>query len=471
MKIINCFKYLGVIIYFILSQNIFASPIAENSENEVHFLSTADIHFNPFSSCKTVPCPLIEKLQKTSGQEWAKVFDVLDNSKEKYYEDTNYALLKSALEEFKKEADKENIRFVLVLGDFLAHEMKEKYAYYTNDKSFRNYSDFIKKTLEFISFEFNQAFPHKDVFMVVGNNDSYEDDYVFTLKGKFFHEIGQQWSRLIKDTNNSENMRDQFSEGGYYAINLPEDKDLRLIILNSVIFSKNACCNNIKKAATNQLAWLRKELESSRKNNQKVILIMHIPPGVDVYSSVKKKLFTVVEFWQPTYNESFQKILDTYSSSIMAILSAHTHMDWFQTLTNGYHENILISSTPAISPLFGNNAAFKIYTYSTSSLQLQNFSTYSKSLKGNHGWQQEYNFNEVYQPKCKNCTLDKAINFIHPAGKLADFYKNHYSVGNQTQPINTKWFPYYWCQMRTMSSSNYIACIDQTKKDKKINAA
>src|SRR5665213_2112817 len=79
MKI--CIKLLCL---FLLScQVCFADPAT--------FITVADIHFNPFASCRTKPCALALSLQQAPVSQWQTLFEK-DASKElsDYDYDTNY---------------------------------------------------------------------------------------------------------------------------------------------------------------------------------------------------------------------------------------------------------------------------------------------------------------------------------------------------------------------------------------------
>ena len=64
--------------------------------------------------------------------------------------------------------------------------------------------------------------------------------------------------------------------------------------------------------------------------------------------------------WRPDYEARFEQLLTRYHDTIMASFAGHTHMDEFRLTKSGSQTVGLILQTPAISPIFGQNPAFKI---------------------------------------------------------------------------------------------------------------
>lgn len=369
----------------IISLFIFFIPLAyaESNQNDtpVRFLSLADIHFDPFIACHKTPCPLIQKLRAADVNDWANIFTQFDNESAIYREDTNYHLLRSALNSAKNEADRAHAAFVFVLGDFLGHEYRSKYVKYSRDKSRSGYREFVKKTMQFLINELGQTFPNIDVYSVIGNNDSYQEDYFVEPHGQYLQDVAKQFASLVHDQKNHAAILQSLPEAGYYAVDLTPT--MRLVVLNSVLFSTNARGVHVEQTAKQELHWLHHQLETAKENHQHVLIAMHIPVGVDIYATSKIRLFTLIELWQTKYTKQFQAELTQFAPQITAVFSGHLHTDWFQEQTyNG--SDIPMTGTPAISPIFGNNPGFKIYSYSPSTLQLGNFMTYYYPLSAEH---------------------------------------------------------------------------------------
>lgn len=440
---------------------IFFSPLhfaSENKSSNIHFLTLADIHFDPFYTCQnTVPCPIIEKLRQAPAEQWSALLTKYDALGPQYKQDANYPLLQSMLQAAKKTANNKNAQFILILGDFLSHDYRDFYKKYANDPTMDSYQNFVRKTFSFLNQEIAKTFPNKDIYAVVGNNDSYQDDYVSNPNGQFFRDLSSMWGAFIKNKDNRQRMEKSFIDAGYYAV-IPQP-ELRLIVLNTNLFSAKAKGRNIDQSAQEQLKWLHEQLQTAKEKNQKVMIAMHIPMGIDIYSSLKIKFLSLIEFWQPQYKSQFESELKQFSTEVIGLFAGHIHADWFQILKlDGIHV-IPVIGTPSVSPIFGNNPGFKLFTYSTSSKQLENFVTYYYPLTQQNGWYKEYDFSMIYQSNCRQCPILQGMDLLKRDGILSQYYKHFYAVSTEAQPITSNWDPYYWCAIRAVDADPYGKCL------------
>jgi len=433
-------RYAGIVLWLLISaiaifSKTFASvstSIQHQQTEFIHFLTLADIHFDPFLSCHAKPCPLIEKLRSTSSNQWATILSEYDTSPPQYKLDTNNMLLNSAMIASQKAAAVNQAQFVLVLGDFLGHEFRSSYKKYSTDERMAGYQSFVRKTMEFITHQLAHAFPSIDVYSVVGNNDSYQDDYVTNPGGQFFQDTAKLWSSLIKNKFNRVAMQSQFSFSGYYAITLPSQYNLRLIVINTNLFSNKANGQVIDEVAAKQLKWLHEQLQIAKDNKQKVFIAMHIPDGIDVYMTFRIRLFRLIELWKSQYTKQFQVELQQFSPEIAGVFVGHLHSDWLQIETFNSNE-IPVMGIPSISPIFGNNPGFKLYSYSSNPVQLDDFTTYYDPLNGKKVWIFEYDFNQVYQHNCYHCPIVQQINMLQRRDTLADYYQAYYGIGKKSE--------------------------------------
>lgn len=442
---------------------------AQAPTHQATLLAFSDIHFDPFYTCTTVitPCPLITKLQAADYKQWQAILEKYDGQQiASYDKDTNYGLLKSALLAMHDTNQKNPVKFAIVLGDFLSHNFKFDYQFYSRDFSQVGYENFVRNTLAFLSLQIRQQLPNIPIYPVVGNNDSYLGDYVIAPDSSFFSDTEKTWLPLLANTANKNVFAREFPMAGYYEVTVPHESSHRIIVLNTVLFSRRAIGSNIDNAAQLQLLWLTTQLKQAQLNRQKVWLLFHVPPGIDAYAAASKHFNDIESYWQPTYTDEFLQIINNYSSVIAGIFSGHMHMDGFRLL--GEQQQILDSCVSAISPIFSNNPAFKIYSYDPQTFRLENFVTYylPESVPSQQvgTWHLEYSFNEIYQPGCKNCSLLQGMAKITRTGLLAEAYQRYYAVGNfVAQPITQgKWLPYYWCAISNMTEDRYQTCMKST---------
>jgi sphingomyelin phosphodiesterase acid-like 3 len=447
-----------------LCQSVYAAD-APKPAKTANFFTIADVHFDPFASCRLMaitPCGFIKQLQQASWQEWESIFEKSDQTVPATGSDSNYSLLKSSIAALKKTAAEQQTKFGFFLGDFLAHNYRVQYALYSHDVTKQGYEDFVKKTYQLLIHEYTQALPDIDIYPVLGNNDAYED-YQVEPNGKLLKQQAEIWSGLIHDKSNHKTFTSEFPLAGYYSVLLPNTDNQRLIVLDSVLFSRHIDGKEAKLAALIELNWLHSKLAAAAAHHENVIIAYHIPIGVDVYATLKSYLKTVEEFWQPSDNAAFEALVREYASNIKIILAGHIHMDNFEIM-NRENLPVALSFTPSISPIYGNNPGFKVYTYDSNTFAVKNFTTYyyplaDAAVAANPEWKKEYNFNLTYQSSCNDCDVIKGMTLMTPRGESAAFFKVYYGVSSSYKSIEQTFMPYYWCGIQALSDNDWSACI------------
>jgi sphingomyelin phosphodiesterase acid-like 3 len=379
-------RFLLLIIFYMA---LLSPRILFAAEAGTTFLTLADIHFDPFTACYHLgsqPCPLIQKLSAAPASQWMTILSAADTSEPRYRRDTNTVLLQNTLREAKQVVAVNHPDFILVLGDSVGHEYPYYYKQYARDKSRSGYQNFVHKTLEFLNLELASAFPGISIIMVTGNNDTYSKNYQSIPGGAFFQQTGALWSTLVHDPASRTALRTDFSAGGYYALDMPHHPELRLIVLNSVLFSVKSSGRDSGLAATAQFDWLHQQLQYAKDHHQKIMIALHIPPSVDVYAMRHWHLFTFLQLWRPEFAARFKSELALFYPQLLAVFSGHLHYDWSEMLGVGDHQDIPVISVASVSPVFGNDPSFRLYHYRTAEGGGYAFYTYTYPLRGDGSW-------------------------------------------------------------------------------------
>ena len=159
---------------------------------------------------------------------------------------------------------------------------------------------------------------------------------------------------------------------------------MKLIVLNSVLFSTHAKGRGVDLAAENELRWLHLQLQALKEKHQKALIAMHIPIGIDLYALWR--YLRLLDLWKTNYLQRFEAELKQNSSQIDGILVGHLHSNWFQILMLDNSSHIPLTGTTSISPIFGNNPGFKIYSFTPQSQQLKDEAIYTYSMDVNKSW-------------------------------------------------------------------------------------
>ena len=243
--------------------------------------------------------------------------------------------------------------FILYLGDLPAHGSRATITTTLNDAG-KVLADLRKLATQH----------HIPLLYVPGNNDSPDSDYgPFSLR-LFHHDPDSTatWpsigAPLVPGSSSL------FSRiGCYSAYPLGPETKLRVIVLNTVLFTWNYHSPDDSAECKAQIDWLGQQLHETRVKGERALIVMHVPPGFDTF---RHKTFwtTRVSINHTTIQNCFLDTLDRYRTHVMGVLSSHTHMDGFKRLYNRNGQFItLLISVPAVAPSLLNNSALKLIRY------------------------------------------------------------------------------------------------------------
>jgi hypothetical protein len=324
-----------------------------------------------------------------------------------------------------------------------------------------------------------RRFPSTPVYPALGNNDSYCGDYQIEPNGQFLHTTARTWRSFFKTKANAASFARTFPSDGGYSVSSPTNRAHRLVVLNNTFFSinyQNRCGDQSRDPGSEQIKWLESELQKAAQAREKVWLVYHIPPGIDVYSTLHPSQNSTgqapqaITFWQPAYNQQFIDLVRRYSSTIIGSFAGHMHMDTFELIQATNQQAIsFVHVTPAISPLFGNNPAFELFGYDRRSFVPQDYTAYYFDLgsaagqtNGQIKWSKEYSFRESFrQPTFSASTLQTVQKeMAASANDQRAKYEMFYDVSNNASPaISPANWVAYWCGINNLTPLDYGRCI------------
>ncbi|MEC9148631.1 MAG: hypothetical protein VX470_07305 [Planctomycetota bacterium] len=151
-----------------------------------------------------------------------------------------------------------------------------------------------------------------------------------------------------------------------------------------------------------QIAWLEQELDLAKRENKRVWLVMHVPPGLDSYAEQKAggKCLTA-SMWTPEFTTRYLEIIEKYESVLQVGFAGHTHMDDFRVTMHEGRPLLVHKLVPAVSPIFKNRPAFQIFQWDSARRVVQNWQTYqfdpvAQPKVGVSAWSEEYDARESY---------------------------------------------------------------------------
>lgn len=290
-----------------------------------------------------------------------------------YLCDLNLALLENLADHWQTMPNKPD--FVFWTGDNPPHDVWLS----TREENINN-SAFLTQILK-------KAFGDIPVFPCIGNHEGVPVNSfpLPPMNSWLMDPLGDQWSVWLSDEAVA-----SFKYGGYYAT--PLNSHIQVVSLNM-----NYCNSgngwlllNSSGDPGQMLEWLINVLESAEKNQQKVYIIGHIPPGD--------------HNCLPTWGAQFYQIVDRYEDTILAQFYGHTHDDQFEVfydLENATRATSIAYIVPSVTSYQHINPSYRIFTADTKTGYIVESSTYHTNitlanLQDNPEWVWEYNATSTY---------------------------------------------------------------------------
>jgi hypothetical protein len=429
-----------------------------------------DLHFNPFYDPS-----LFSALKAADSGQWASIFQTSGvTTPSAWGADTNYPLLALTMSAVRQNSGASPL--VIFTGDILGHYLPQTF-YTLNGSSVLNPTPadvaamkaFTDKAVAFVMAQVRAAAGSVPVMFALGNADSYTGlgpDATFLANTAQLY-----YTQFLNGTVDRQAFLSTFTAGGYYSADMA-NTDLTLIGMNTFEFSPpNPYMSDMSTAVYAQLDWLDSALASARTRGRKVWLLMHVPPGADIYSTARSadsngRLTSATMMWNADYQTRFLQILSRYPGLVTFTLGAHTHMDEYRIVS----DDIVLDTTPGIAPYFGNNPAFKVFTVSRGTLKALDYRSLNYDLATRPAqFDTYYTFSSAYS---LSGYLSDSLMHLYPwfridpnkqASYRGSYFSGHnYTVptGNMSFPITDTTWPVYSCGIGNMDAQSLIDCVN-----------
>ena len=445
----------------------------------------SDIHFDPFHDPGKVP-----QLISSPAAQWLAIlsapdtptqaadFAALQKTCKMRGIDTPFPLLTSSLHA--AAIAQPHPDFVTVSGDLLAHKFDCRFQQLAPKAIEADYSAFAARTVEFVALELHATFPQSPVYFALGNNDSGCGDYKEDIDSKFLQADAQSFAADVDKPNSKAVLAEFAKEGDYNALLPAPFHDTHLIVLQDIFESKKfTACNNTKnpRAESEQIAWLRTQLNTARAHHEHVWIMAHIPPGVDAYSTISDNRDVCGGKAPEMFLDSsaFADAITDFPDVIRLVLLGHTHNDEMRIYSSALGK-IPGKLVPSITPVNGNNPAFTIAQVDPKTATLVDYTVTSASNQTgiDTKWSEEYRYSTTYNlPDFSAASAAKLLgNFTadkNGSTASSEAYERFYFVGGPGIPASLKaaamrlvW-PAYACSIAQVTEADYRHCVCSAK--------
>jgi sphingomyelin phosphodiesterase acid-like 3 len=466
---------------FLIAFVLLCSPAQSRSgPPSQKILIASDLHFNPFADPD-----LVKDLAKAPPSRWERILNRSTlTAYSPYGKDTNWWLLQSALDAMR--ATEPNPAVVMITGDLLAHGFPAAYAGTVHDNNRQHYRTFVFKAVAFLALELGKRFGQSQILLTPGNNDNECGDYDIEADGPFLKDTARLARKLARAGGRFD--RD-WKALGSYTVRPRAIRGVRILSVNSVFFSNkyqavsfaDGCSQVDSTAASRTFTWLESNLAQAGRANEKVWLMLHIPPGIDGYATMMQYRRmamapstedlcqkAIVPIWKPVWTTLFERVTADSQSNITAMFAGHTHTDDFRLLPNRGTGGEFVLIDPPISPIYGQNPAFRLVSFKSdagladqSTYYLTNLQAARSDVPGT--WTREYSFLEAWQTHSQTHSLDSSsLNNIYgriksdPQARAQ--WLNFLDVSSSHDPVPANGVQTLDCAIANLDLTSYQAC-------------
>jgi hypothetical protein len=419
-----------------------------------HVLLVSDIHFDPLANADG---DIVRKLISAPVSQWKEIFaSSTQNTYAHAPADANYPLLESALSAAIAQGP---FDFVIASGDYLRHDFLK--AFVKAGYSSSDFPAFATKTAVFV-INTVQTTLGVPVYAALGNNDSASEDYSTDPGSAFLASLADSLGVLAID----QDANVAFRYAGFYELPHPTLPNEEIVVLNTVLWSRSYAILRADRSdpGAAEIQWLAWKLYQAKTLTHKVILVMHIPPGIDVFASCRRgNDQPPIQFWQDHYFTQFLELMRKYGDIVQIALAGHTHMDDFRVLDTGNASPLVFRITPSISPNAGNNPAFSVLNYDSDSGNFSDIATFYLNLADGENspqWVLEYRFPSDYGYRSLNATnLEALTASIHDDPNVRETFAKHFAALAPSPKLTflTNWL-FYSCAETRFTSTDYARC-------------
>lgn len=427
-----------------------------------HWLLVSDIHFDPFADAA-----LVDRLAAAPAGGWEAIFATAHDPAAGFGSDTNDALLESSLAEMRATTPDPSV--VLIDGDFLAHRFRDLFDRTAHVHTDAEYRTFVDKTIAFLALRFADVYPHAMIVPSVGNNDSYCGDYMSTPNSPFLAHMAAAWRPLVERTGSASDFAVDFPIAGHFVATVP-GTPVRLVVPNSVVWSANYTnrCGDAKADPTaDELQWFATALHPPARD-QRTWVVTHIPPGVDVFSSLNSHAPVLTYSAAPA--AQVPAMIDAADTYVSTFIAGHLHTNGFRIISGGgASEGVPVVTVPSISPIFANEPSYFDATVSTSTGTIVDYTAYALggilppgtlSAPATAAWGAEYTFSSAYDISAgvTAASLETVQEKLAADTATRLKFETYFVSGSPVRGMTESNWRAYWCSDTRFTAGTWAAC-------------
>ena len=458
-------------------QQKFSTQVAET----IPAVLVSDIHFEPFFDPGKV-----EKLATAPVSAWKGIleaapsadreasFAALEKKCPTRGEDTSYPLWQSSMRAIRR--DGAVAKFATVSGDLISHSFECKFGAAFPHAAPGDYRAFVEKTIDFVIDQLDEAIAGVPVYVALGNNDSDCGDYKLDAHSAFLAAVGEEVAKSFPAAERK-GIVDSYAAGGYFSARLPMENARMLVLDDQFMGAKYVTCGGKPDATAGdeQIAWLAAQLAEARGRHERVWVMAHIPPGVDMHSTATHMDEACGAKGPRMYlrSERLADVLEEYGDVVKLAIFAHTHMDEVRVFKAAGGKGVPVKMVSSISPINGNASSFTLARVDAGTAELKDYRVIAASNATGieTSWREEYDWGKTFHESefSARGVSEEIAGFRADSGATKDTSRDYikdFFVGVENPLLGMVW-PQYACGLENDSAQGFKDCVCTAGSDAK----
>jgi hypothetical protein len=166
------------------------------------------------------------------------------------------------------------------------------------------------------------------------------------------------------------------------------------------------------------------------------------------------------------WETAFEAAAVKYRRKLDGGFAGHTHMDEFRVLSAGGRPYLAIRMGPSVTTSNGNNPAFTVARYDTTSARTLDYTVFYLANSGagitpaTASWRALYNFSQGYGRGGYTAAhlAQIARDIRAKQGRARATFAANYSAGQQFAGGAASW-PFFACALANMNEPDYVGCV------------
>ncbi|XP_064200127.1 acid sphingomyelinase-like phosphodiesterase 3b [Anguilla rostrata] len=308
------------------------------------------------------------------------------------------------------------------------------------------------------------VFPGTKVYSALGNHDYHPKSQLPPEQNNIYARTAQLWQDWLEPES-----RLTFRTGGYYTEELLNRTGYRVLVLNTnLYYDQNKLTESVEDPA-GQFSWANQILTSAARNNEKVYIVGHVPPGF--FEKKRHK-----PWFRSNFNRRYLELIQRHHGVIAGQFFGHHHTDSFRMFYSSSGSPISVMFlTPGVTPwkttLPGvtdgaNNPGIRVFEYDTSTLLVQDMVTYYLNLTRANAargrWEKEYRLSEAFQvPDASPSSMHGVLGRVAADRCHLQRYYDYNSVSYDLSACDAACRADHVCSIRELDFDRYERCLER----------